>query len=209
MGAWGVAIARSADRVMGGTHGGATVGERRWRAIAVSCVLLASAGLAATVYFVGPAAKQKDVQATASVVRAAPVDGRSDTAQVLVYLNQATTSLAGVDLGQHVIETARGLKLLERLPALNPAGLLPRRYRRHRPDCPAEQPWTSSCSIRFMQLLHKPSDTPRRHRSTGCIIRPLRDRKANTRIDGFITSHRQSVAPEVSPPRPPELSPMS
>ncbi|WP_234998139.1 twin-arginine translocation pathway signal [Mycobacterium sp. DBP42] len=42
--------------------------------------------------FVAPAAKQKDIQATASVVRAAPVDVGSDTAQVLVYLNQATTS---------------------------------------------------------------------------------------------------------------------
>lgn len=42
--------------------------------------------------FVAPAAKQKDIQATAAVVRAAPVDVQSDTAEVLVYLNQATTS---------------------------------------------------------------------------------------------------------------------
>jgi Mce-associated membrane protein len=42
--------------------------------------------------FVAPAAKQKDIQATASVVRAAAVDVRPDTAEVLVYLNQATTS---------------------------------------------------------------------------------------------------------------------
>ncbi|MFN6552748.1 twin-arginine translocation pathway signal [Mycolicibacterium septicum] len=127
--------------------------SRRWRAIAVVCVLLASAGSAVALYlgafraehqaaqastavidaategsvallsyapnsldkdfasakskltgdfldyysefadkFVAPAAKQKDIQATASVVRAAPVDVQSDTAEVLVYLNQATTS---------------------------------------------------------------------------------------------------------------------
>ncbi|WKG05969.1 twin-arginine translocation pathway signal [Mycolicibacterium sp. HK-90] len=42
--------------------------------------------------FVVPAAKQKDINATASIVRAAPVDVQSDTAQVLVFLNQATTS---------------------------------------------------------------------------------------------------------------------
>ncbi|MEV0668797.1 twin-arginine translocation pathway signal [Mycobacterium sp. NPDC050441] len=126
---------------------------RRWRPIAVVCVLLASAGSAAALYFgayraeqqaaqastavidaategsvallsyapnsldqdfasakskltgdfldyysefadkfVAPAAKQKDIQAAASVVRAAPVDVQSDTAEVLVYLNQATTS---------------------------------------------------------------------------------------------------------------------
>ncbi|MFV8054219.1 twin-arginine translocation pathway signal [Mycobacterium sp. 48b] len=42
--------------------------------------------------FVAPAAKQKDINATASVVRAAPITVQSDTAEVLVYLNQATTS---------------------------------------------------------------------------------------------------------------------
>ncbi|CRZ16450.1 twin-arginine translocation pathway signal [Mycolicibacterium neworleansense] len=42
--------------------------------------------------FVVPAAKQKDIHATASVVRAAPVEVQSDTAKVLVFLNQATTS---------------------------------------------------------------------------------------------------------------------
>jgi Mce-associated membrane protein len=42
--------------------------------------------------FVAPAAKQKDIRATASVVRAAPITVQSDTAEVLVYLNQATTS---------------------------------------------------------------------------------------------------------------------
>ncbi|MCV7066151.1 twin-arginine translocation pathway signal [Mycolicibacterium farcinogenes] len=126
---------------------------RRWRPVAVICVLLASAGSAAALYFgtyradhgtaeaatavvelatdgslallsyapnsldqdiagarshltgdfltyysefaekfVVPAAKQKDIHATASIVRAAPVDVQSDTAQVLVFLNQATTS---------------------------------------------------------------------------------------------------------------------
>lgn len=126
---------------------------RRWRPIAAVCVLLASAGAAAGLYFgmyridhgsagastvvidaasegsvallsyapdsldqdiagarshltgdfldyysefaqkfVVPAAKQKDIHATASVVRAAPITVESDTAQVLVFLNQATTS---------------------------------------------------------------------------------------------------------------------
>ncbi|MGV0815522.1 twin-arginine translocation pathway signal [Mycolicibacterium boenickei] len=126
---------------------------RRWRPVAVICVLLASAGAAAALYFgayradhgkaeastavleaasdgslallsyapssldqdiagarshltgdfltyysefadkfVVPAAKQKDIHATASIVRAAPVEVQSDTAQVLVFLNQATTS---------------------------------------------------------------------------------------------------------------------
>ncbi|MGV0807297.1 twin-arginine translocation pathway signal [Mycolicibacterium setense] len=126
---------------------------RRWRPIAVICVLLASAASAAALYFgvyrvdhgnaaatttvidvasegsvallsyapnsldkdfadarsrltgefltyysefadkfVAPAAKQKDINATATVVRAAPLDVQSDTAEVLVYLNQATTS---------------------------------------------------------------------------------------------------------------------
>ena len=127
--------------------------SRRWRPIAVVCVLLATASSAAALYFgvyrvdhgnagasttvidaasdgsvallsyapdsldkdfadarsrltgdflayysefaekfVAPAAKQKDIRATASVVRAAPVTVQSDTAEVLVYLNQATTS---------------------------------------------------------------------------------------------------------------------
>lgn len=127
--------------------------SRRWRPIAVVCVLMASASSAAALYFgvyrvdhgnaaasttvidaasdgsvallsyapdsldrdfadarsrltgdflayysefadkfVAPAAKQKDIRATASVVRAAPVSVQSDTAEVLVYLNQATTS---------------------------------------------------------------------------------------------------------------------
>ncbi|WP_237165943.1 hypothetical protein [Mycolicibacterium peregrinum] len=42
--------------------------------------------------FVAPAAKEKDIRATASVVRAAPITVQADTAEVLVYLNQATTS---------------------------------------------------------------------------------------------------------------------
>lgn len=42
--------------------------------------------------FVAPAAKQKDINATANVVRAAPLDVQADSAEVLVYLNQATTS---------------------------------------------------------------------------------------------------------------------
>lgn len=126
---------------------------RRWRPIAVVCVLLASAGSAAALYFgvyradhghagastaavdaategsvallsyapdsldqdiagarshltgdfldyysefaqkfVVPAAKQKDIRATAAVVRTATIEVQSDTAKVLVFLNQATTS---------------------------------------------------------------------------------------------------------------------
>ncbi|OMC33781.1 twin-arginine translocation pathway signal [Mycobacterium sp. GA-1841] len=129
--------------------------RRRWRAVAIVCVLLASAGAAAAVYFgtyrgahetagetttvidaasdgsvallsytpdsldhdidtaeshltgefltyysqfaeqfVAPAAKDKDIRAAASVVRAAAIDVQPDTAQVLVFLNQATTSRA-------------------------------------------------------------------------------------------------------------------
>jgi len=41
---------------------------------------------------VTPAAKEKAVHATASVVRAAPVDVDGDHARVLVFLNQSTTS---------------------------------------------------------------------------------------------------------------------
>jgi Mce-associated membrane protein len=39
-----------------------------------------------------PAAKQKDVHATATVVRAAVIDARPDSAQVLLFINQSTTS---------------------------------------------------------------------------------------------------------------------
>ncbi|MHA3020692.1 twin-arginine translocation pathway signal [Mycobacterium sp. BMJ-28] len=39
-----------------------------------------------------PAARQKDVHASATVVRAATIEARQDTAQVLIFLNQNTTS---------------------------------------------------------------------------------------------------------------------
>lgn len=39
-----------------------------------------------------PAARQKDVHASASVVRAAVIDARPDTAHVLLFINQTTTS---------------------------------------------------------------------------------------------------------------------
>lgn len=42
--------------------------------------------------FVAPAAKQKDVHATATVTRAAAVDVHADSARVLIFLNQTTTS---------------------------------------------------------------------------------------------------------------------
>lgn len=48
-----------------------------------------------------------------------------------------------------------------------------------------------------------------RDRPAGRVIRPLRDRQADTRIDGFIDCHHPSLGPELSPPRPPEPSPMS
>jgi Mce-associated membrane protein len=41
---------------------------------------------------VAPAAKQKDVHATATVVRAAPAEVGVDHAKVLIFLNQTTTS---------------------------------------------------------------------------------------------------------------------
>lgn len=42
--------------------------------------------------FVVPASKQKDIRAAASVVRTAPIEVKPDTAKVLVFLNQETTS---------------------------------------------------------------------------------------------------------------------
>lgn len=42
--------------------------------------------------FVAPAAKQKDIHAVASVVRAATIDAHADSAHVLIFLNQTTTS---------------------------------------------------------------------------------------------------------------------
>lgn len=42
--------------------------------------------------FVVPAVKQRDIHATATVVRAAAVDVHPGTAQVLIFLNQTTTS---------------------------------------------------------------------------------------------------------------------
>lgn len=42
--------------------------------------------------FVAPAAKQRDIKATASVVRAAAVDVVSNTAEVLIFVNQETSS---------------------------------------------------------------------------------------------------------------------
>ena len=43
----------------------------------------------------------------------------------------------------------------------------------------------------------------RRDRAARRVVRPLRDRETDTGIDGFIGSHRRSLAAEVSPPRPP------
>lgn len=42
--------------------------------------------------FVAPAAKQKDIHAVASVVRAATIEAHADSAHVLIFLNQTTTS---------------------------------------------------------------------------------------------------------------------
>ncbi|MGX9673553.1 twin-arginine translocation pathway signal [Mycobacterium sp. HM-7] len=42
--------------------------------------------------FVAPAAKQKDIHAVASVIRAATIEAHADNAHVLIFLNQTTTS---------------------------------------------------------------------------------------------------------------------
>jgi hypothetical protein len=48
-----------------------------------------------------------------------------------------------------------------------------------------------------------------RHRPAWGVFRPLRDREADTGINGFMGSHRRSLVVEVSPPRRSRLSPMS
>jgi Mce-associated membrane protein len=62
---------------------------------------------------VGPAAKQKDVHATASVVRAAPAEVHADTARVLIFLNQATTSRDNPDPVQSATSVMVGLTNVE------------------------------------------------------------------------------------------------
>jgi hypothetical protein len=49
----------------------------------------------------------------------------------------------------------------------------------------------------------------RRDRPTRGVLGPLRDRGTGTGIDGFTGSHRLTPTAEVSPLRPPEVSPMS
>ena len=48
-----------------------------------------------------------------------------------------------------------------------------------------------------------------RDRPAWGVFRPLRDREADTGIDGFMGSHRRSLVAEVSPPRRAKVSPMS
>lgn len=59
--------------------------------------------------FVAPAAKQKDIHATASVVRAATIDARATTAHVLIFLNQTTTSRDNHDPAQSASSVNVGL----------------------------------------------------------------------------------------------------
>ncbi|MED5810965.1 twin-arginine translocation pathway signal [Mycolicibacterium sp. 050232] len=63
--------------------------------------------------FVAPAAKQKDIRATATVVRAAPITMQADTAEVLVYLNQATTSRDNPEPAQAASAVKVGLTKLD------------------------------------------------------------------------------------------------
>lgn len=63
--------------------------------------------------FVAPAAKQKDIRATATVVRAAPITVQADTAEVLVYLNQATTSRDNPEPAQAASAVKVGLTKLD------------------------------------------------------------------------------------------------
>ncbi len=66
----------------------------------------------------------------------------------------------------------------------------------------------------FAQLVERLSgytvlDAECRHRPARRILGPLRDRKTDDWIDGFMNSHPPNLEAQVSPPRPPELSPMS
>lgn len=63
--------------------------------------------------FVAPAAKQKDIRATATVVRAAPITVQADAAEVLVYLNQATTSRDNPEPAQAASAVKVGLTKLD------------------------------------------------------------------------------------------------
>ena len=63
--------------------------------IMLAVVLVASAGVAEQV--VTPAAKQKSVKTSASVVRAAVSEMHPDSAVVLVFINQITTSKENPD----------------------------------------------------------------------------------------------------------------
>lgn len=63
--------------------------------------------------FVAPASKQKDIRATATVVRAAPITVQADTAEVLVYLNQATTSRDNPEPAQAASAVKVGLTKLD------------------------------------------------------------------------------------------------
>ncbi|WP_396909038.1 hypothetical protein [Mycolicibacterium sp.] len=63
--------------------------------------------------FVAPAAKQKDIHASASVVRAAAVDVQPNTAQVLVFINQATTSRENPEPAQAASAVKVGLAKID------------------------------------------------------------------------------------------------
>lgn len=59
--------------------------------------------------FVAPAAKQKDIHAVASVVRAATIDAHADSAHVLIFLNQTTTSRDNPEPAQSASSVKVGL----------------------------------------------------------------------------------------------------
>ncbi|AFM16409.1 hypothetical protein Mycch_1611 [Mycolicibacterium chubuense NBB4] len=71
-----------------------------------------------------PAAKQKDVHATATVVRAAVIDVRPDTARVLLFINQTTTSRDNPTSAQAASSVKVGLTKVDgtwRISSFDPA----------------------------------------------------------------------------------------
>lgn len=71
-----------------------------------------------------PAAKQKDVHASAAVARAAVIDARPDTAQVLLFINQSTTSRDNPTPAQAASSVKVGLTKIDgtwRISSFDPA----------------------------------------------------------------------------------------
>ena len=63
--------------------------------------------------FVAPAARQKGIRATAAVTRAATVDAHADSAKVLIFLNQTTTSRDNADPVQTASSVVVGLSRVD------------------------------------------------------------------------------------------------